>query len=83
MPRVSLDRVAGNAEGPGDWILYDEEEVDRAKAILQGLHQAWCSIEVSSLCPAPPELPNMAKICIVLAGMRRLDLLKYFLDERC
>ncbi|KAL9056416.1 MAG: hypothetical protein Q9206_002766 [Seirophora lacunosa] len=45
-----------------DWILYDEEEVDRAKAILQGLHQAWCSIEVSSLCPAPPELPNMAKI---------------------
>ncbi|KAL8857209.1 MAG: hypothetical protein Q9178_006264 [Gyalolechia marmorata] len=80
-PRVP-DRVVGNAEDPGDGYLYDEKEVDRVKAILQHLHQAWCSIEHSSICPAPPELPNMAKICLVLRGMQRRDLLKDFLDKK-
>ncbi|KAL8838707.1 MAG: hypothetical protein Q9176_004947 [Flavoplaca citrina] len=81
-PRVPLDRVVGNAEDPGDGILYDEKEVDRVKAILQHLHQAWCNIEDSSICPAPPELPHMAKICLVLTGMQRRDLLKDFLDKK-
>ncbi|KAL9041592.1 MAG: hypothetical protein Q9180_001178 [Flavoplaca navasiana] len=76
------DGVVGNAEDPGDGYLYDEKEVDRVKAILQYIHQVWCSIEDSSICPAPPELPNMAKICLVLSGMQRRDLLKDFLDKK-
>ena len=81
-PRLPLDRLVGNAEDPGDGILYDEKEVDGVKVILQHLHQAWCNIEDSSICPAPPELPHMAKICLVLTGMQRRDLLKDFLDKK-
>lgn len=81
-PEPRVHRDVGNAEDPGDGILYDEKDVDRVKAILQRLHQAWCSIEDSSICPAPPELPNMAKICLVLRGMQRRDLLKDFLDKK-
>ncbi|KAL8644061.1 MAG: hypothetical protein Q9226_007957, partial [Calogaya cf. arnoldii] len=80
-PRVP-DRVVGNAEDPGDGYLYDEKEVDRVKAILQHLHQAWYSIEDSSLYPAPPELPNIAKICLVLRGIQRRNFLKDFLDKK-
>ncbi|KAL8916481.1 MAG: hypothetical protein Q9172_006291 [Xanthocarpia lactea] len=81
-PESRVRRDVGTAEDPGDGILYNENEVDEGKAILQRLHQAWCSIEDSVMCPAPPELPNMAKICLVLRGMQRPGLLKDFLDKK-
>ncbi|KAL9027902.1 MAG: hypothetical protein Q9196_003648 [Gyalolechia fulgens] len=82
-PEITLlEGVVGTAENPGDGTLYCEEEVDRVKVFLQHLHQAWCNIEDPSICPAPPELPHMAKICLVLTGMQRRDLLKDFLDKK-
>ncbi|KAL8970293.1 MAG: hypothetical protein Q9183_001595 [Haloplaca sp. 2 TL-2023] len=56
--------VVGNAEDPGDGHLYSEELVDEVKNILGTLHETWSRILDHSRCPAPPQLPNMAKICL-------------------
>lgn len=35
-----LDGKIGNIEDPGDGLLYDSEQLEKAKAILKDLHQA-------------------------------------------
>ena len=74
--------VVGNAEDPGDGHLYSEELVDEVKNILKHLYETWNGFLDHSRCPAPPELPNMAKICLVLKGMQQCHLLEDFLDKR-
>ncbi|KAL8872907.1 MAG: hypothetical protein Q9174_001544 [Haloplaca sp. 1 TL-2023] len=74
--------VVSNAEDPGDGHLYGEELVDEVKNILETLYETWSRILDHSRCPAPPELPNMAKICLVLKGMQQRHLLEDFLDNK-
>ncbi|KAL8704100.1 MAG: hypothetical protein Q9201_002734 [Fulgogasparrea decipioides] len=80
-PRESLEGMVGNAVTPGDGLLYDIEQIDEAKELLKHLHQAWHNLNDKTMCPSPPNLPDMAKICLVLTGMQQRHLLKDFLDN--
>ena len=77
-----LDGKVGNAEDPGDGLLYAPEHINRANALLKDLHQAWTNMESYSLHPPPEGLPKMGMICLILTGMRQQRLLEDFLDSR-
>ncbi|KAL8753756.1 MAG: hypothetical protein Q9184_005328 [Pyrenodesmia sp. 2 TL-2023] len=75
-----LDGKVGNAEDPGDGLLYNEEWIAKAKSVLRDLQRAWSA----SLDPAKfplPALPEMAKICLILTGMQQQHLLEDFLEN--
>ncbi|KAL8744468.1 MAG: hypothetical protein Q9190_003297 [Brigantiaea leucoxantha] len=80
-PIPDLDGKVGNAEDPGDGLLYGPEHINRANALLKDLHQAWTNAEDCSLHPPPEKLPKMGMICLILAGMRQQRLLEDFLDS--
>ena len=71
----------GNAEDPGDGIIYDGHTIENAKSVLRDLHHAWSNMRGNSSCPRPPQLPDMAMICLVLTGMQQQALLEDFLDH--
>ena len=74
------DKV-GNAEDPGDGLLYGPEHIDRANAFLRLLHQAWSNMEDSPHFPPPKILLKMGRICLILAGMGQLQLFEDFLHN--
>ncbi|KAI4271097.1 MAG: hypothetical protein L6R35_006566 [Caloplaca aegaea] len=75
-----LDGKVGNAEDPGDGLLYNDAWIAKAKSVLRDLHQAWSA----NLDPAQfplPKLPEMVKICVILTGMQQQHLLEDFLEN--
>ena len=76
-----LEGKVGNTEDPGDGIIYGKEEVAKTTSVLETLHRAWLDAEDSAPCPAPEKLREMAKICLVLAGMKQPELLEDFIDS--
>lgn len=81
LPRCTeLDGKVGNVEDPGDGLLYNEELVTKARSVLDDLHKAWSA--KPDMPTFPHELRDMAKICLVLRGMRQKALLKDFLDNK-
>ncbi|KAL8920825.1 MAG: hypothetical protein Q9208_005997 [Pyrenodesmia sp. 3 TL-2023] len=76
-----LDGKVGNAEDPGDGLLYNEEWVAKAKSVLRDLHRAWAACLDTAIFPLPG-LPNMAKICLILTGMQQQHLLEDFLENK-
>lgn len=78
-----LDGRVGNAEDPGDGLLYKEAQVAQANSVLQDLYQAWSSTEALANQPPPANLPKVGKIGLVLTHMRQQGLLQDFLDSGC
>ena len=78
-----LDGRVGNAEDPGDGLLYDDSRVNQANFTLQELHKAWINTEALSQRRPPPNLPRLGKICLVLTGMQQQNLLQDFIDSGC
>ena len=76
---ADLDGKVGNAEDPGDGLMYDADRVTDAKSILQDLHKAWLNADALAGFPPPPKLPEMGKICLILTGMQQQRLLEDFL----
>ncbi|KAL8833348.1 MAG: hypothetical protein Q9176_008025 [Flavoplaca citrina] len=76
-----LHGKVGNAEDPGDGLLYDEDRIAKAKSILEDLQKAW-SIQLDCTTFPPPSLPAMAKICLILTGMQQQHLLEDFLEHQ-
>ncbi|KAI4281710.1 MAG: hypothetical protein L6R38_003492 [Xanthoria sp. 2 TBL-2021] len=76
-----LHGKVGNAEDPGDGLLYDEDCIAKAKAVLVDLHKAW-SIHLDCSTFPPPSLPGMTKICLILTGMQQQHLLEDFLEHQ-
>ena len=74
----NLENKVGNAENPGDGILYDREHVAKAKEVLQDFVAAWRKAEHLKHHP-PPKLEDMSKICLILTGMQQQRLLLHFL----
>ena len=73
-----LDGKVGNAEDPGDGRMYSNEEVTKTTSVLKTLYQAWQEAGKS----APPKnLREMAKICLVLTGIKQPELLEDFIDS--
>lgn len=79
--RPGLENKVGNPENPGDGLLYNGEYVAQAKSVLQDLDKAWRKTESLAHIPPPPKLQEMSKICLILTGMQRQDLLVYFLES--
>ena len=80
-PIPDLDGKVGNAEDPGDGLLYGVEHIDRANGLLKDLHQAWTNMEDYSSYPPPEKLPRMGMISLILMGMRQQRLLEDFLNS--
>lgn len=80
-PIPDLDGKVGNAEDPGDGLLYRPEHINRANALLKDLYQAWTNMKNDLSCPPPERLPKMGMICLVLTGMGQQQLLEDFLDS--
>ena len=82
IPNVEdLDGKIGNTDDPGDGRLYSDEEVAKTTSVLERLYQAWLEAGDSAPYPAPRNLPEMAKICLVLAGIKQPGLLEDFIDS--
>ena len=79
--RPGLENKVGNAENPGDGLLYDEQYVAQATFVLQDLDKAWRGTEILSQNPPPPQLKEMSKLCLILTGMQKQGLLADFLDS--
>ena len=77
----ALDGKVGNAEDPGDGLLYDNERVAKAESILEDLYAAWTDADTSGRFPPPRKLREMAKICLILSGMKRKGLIEDFLES--
>lgn len=75
-----LDGKVGNAEDPGDGLLYNEEWIVKAQSVLRDLHRAWSAKLDPAIFPLP-RLPEMAKICLILTGMQQQHLLEDFLEK--
>ncbi|KAL9043713.1 MAG: hypothetical protein Q9214_003110 [Letrouitia sp. 1 TL-2023] len=72
-PLPDLDDKVGDAEDPGDGLLYGPDDINRANALLKDLHQAWTNMD-DDLYPLPKNLRKMGMICLVLVGMRQQQL---------
>ena len=81
VPLPKLDGKVGNAEDPGDGMLYGPEHIDGAKALLKDLHQAWTNMDDSSSYPPPKKLTKMGRICLILTGIGQQQLFKDFLND--
>ncbi|KAL8901250.1 MAG: hypothetical protein Q9207_005296 [Kuettlingeria erythrocarpa] len=75
-----LDGKVGNAEAPGDGLLYNDEWIVRAQSVLRDLHRAWSAKLDPAMFPLPG-LSEMAKICLILTGMQQQNLLEDFLEK--
>ena len=79
--RPGLENKVGNADNPGDGLLYDQEHVEQAKSVLQELDQAWRNTDHLAQIPPPSQLQHMSQICLILTGMQKQYLLLDFLDS--
>ena len=61
--------------------MYSDDEVTKTTSILGTLYKAWLDAGTSVPYPAPGNLPDMAKICLVLAGIKQPELLEDFIDS--
>ncbi len=81
LPRINLEGKVGNLEDPGDGLLYDEEKIQNASYILNALCWSWVSSGDRAASACPTTLPQMARICLILNGMRQPSLLYDFIDS--
>lgn len=89
-PRLDLNGNVGNADDPGDGKVYDQGSIQQTSQILKTFYVAWseATIKANGADPASPDtlrmvgkLSGMAKICLILRGMKQERLLDYFCEE--
>ena len=89
-PKLDLDENVGNAANPGDGKVYEEKDIQKVTQILKAFYDAWTEvmINVKGVNPMSPEtprrigrLPNMARVCLILRGMRQERLLDRFCEN--
>ena len=89
-PRIDLDGNVGNADDPGDGKIYDRASIQYASQILKAFYDAWSEaiIKANGANPTSPDtlrkvrkVLDMAKICLILRGMKQERLLDRFCEE--
>ena len=89
-PKLDLAENVGNFDEPGDGKVYDEMTVQLVRQTLKAFHDAWqeATIKSGGAAPMSPDtmrkvgkLPEMAKICLILRGMKQERLLDDFCEE--
>ena len=82
-PRLDLNGNIGNADDPGDGKVYNQESIQQARQVLKAFYDAWWEADPTS--PVPlwrvRKLLDMAKICLILCGMKQERLLDCFLEK--
>ena len=84
----ALDGKVGNPDDPGDGLTYDESHVSKATTILNDFYRAWSETPIQTNPPSPKPPPkvgpitSMAKICLILCGMKQQRLVDYFCESQ-
>ena len=82
--KPDLDDKVGNPDDPGDGLIYDESDVNKATILLKDFYDAWSETTIhinpglANSLPKVGQITNMAKICLILCGMKRERLVDYF-----
>ena len=88
--KLDLEGNVGNPHDPGDGKIYDERGVQHVSDILKAFYHAWweATMQVNDVNPMSPDtirtvgrIPEMAKICLVLRGMKQERLLDVFCEN--
>ena len=73
---------------PGDGLIYDERDINKASAVLTDFFRAWSETilrehpSMSGLLPRVGNITSMPKICLILRGMRQERLLDCFCESQ-
>lgn len=87
-PKLALDDKVGNPDDPGDGLVYNESDVNKAIIVLKDFYDAWSETTIhtnsgrSSSSPKVGQLTSMAKICLILCGMKQERLVDYFCESQ-
>jgi len=88
--RLDLEGNVGNADDPGDGKVYDGRSIEEVQRILKAFYEAWseATIKASQVSPTTPDIirqvgkiPEMARICLILRGMKQERLLDCFCED--
>ena len=86
--RLDLGDKIGNPDDPGDGLLYKESDVDMATIILKDFYAAWSETTIhispgmTASLPKVGHITSMAKICLILCGMKQERLVDYFCEAQ-
>lgn len=86
--RTDLDDKVGNPDDPGDGLIYNETDVNKATTVLKDFYDAWSETVVytkpgmSNSLPKVGQITSMAKICLILCGMKQQRLVDYFCESQ-
>ncbi|KAL8794605.1 MAG: hypothetical protein Q9195_002801 [Heterodermia aff. obscurata] len=86
---AKLDLVGnvGNRDEPGDGKVYEKQSIKEVESILKAFYDAWsdATMNTNDIAPMSPDtirnvskIPEMAKICLILRGMKQERLLDDF-----
>lgn len=88
--RLDLEGNVGNADDPGDGKVYDARSIEEVQRILKAFYEAWseATIKSNQVSPTMPDtirqvgkIPEMARICLILRGMKQERLLDCFCED--
>lgn len=88
--RLDLEGNVGNADDPGDGKVYDARSIEEVQLLLKAFYEAWseATIRTNQVSPTTPDtirqvgkIPEMAKICLILRGMKQERLLDCFCED--
>ena len=86
--KLDLDDKVGNPEDPGDGLIYNESDVKKAIIVLKDFYDAWSETTVhidpgmSGPFPKVGQITSMAKICLILFGMKQERLVDCFCESQ-
>ena len=82
--QLELDDKVGNPDDPGDGLIYNESDVNKATTVLKDFYGAWSETTIqtdprqANSLPKVGQITSMAKICLILCGMKQQRLVDYF-----
>lgn len=86
--QLKLDDRVGNPDDPGDGVIYNESDVNKATTVLKDFYGAWSDVNIQTnpwiakSLPKVGQITSMAKICLVLCGMKQERLVDYFCESQ-
>lgn len=86
--QLKLDDRVGNPDDPGDGVIYNESDVNKATTVLKDFYGAWSDVNIQTnpwlakSLPKVGQITSMAKICLILCGMKQARLVDYFCESQ-
>ena len=85
---MDLDDKVGNPDDPGDGLMYNQSDVNKANVVLKDFYDAWSETTIrthsgmAGSLPKVTQITNMAKICLILCGMKQERLVDCFCESQ-